>query len=95
MRDSNRLTAVAVARKKKPGRYGDGRGLWLQVSPSGTKSWLFRYMRNGKARQMGLGAVHTVTLAEARETAGDCRKLLLAGLDPIEARREERMQSRV
>jgi len=95
MRDSNRLTAVAVARMKKPGRYGDGLGLWLQVSPSGTKSWLFRYMRNGKARQMGLGAVHTVTLAEARETAGDCRKLLLAGLDPIEARRAERMQSRV
>ena len=95
MRDSNRLTAVAVVRKKKLGRYGDGRGLWLQVSPSGTKSWLFRYMRNGKARQMGLGAVHTVTLAEARETAGDCRKLLLAGLDPIEARRAERMQSRV
>jgi integrase len=95
MRDANRLTAVAVARKKNPGRYGDGLGLWLQVSPSGTKSWLFRYMRNGKARQMGLGAVHTVTLAEARETAGNCRKLLLAGLDPIEARRAERMQSRV
>ena len=91
MREVNRLTAVAVARKSKPGRYGDGNGLWLQVSPAATKSWLFRYMRNGKARQMGLGPVHTVSLAEAREKATKCRKVLLAGDDPIETRRARRM----
>ena len=95
MRKVNQLTAVAVSRKKKPGRYGDGHGLWLQVSRSGTKSWLFRYMRHGKARQMGLGPVHTISLAEAREKATECRKVLLAGDDPIEARRARRMAAGV
>lgn len=95
MREVNRLTALAVARKKKPGRHGDGGGLWLQVSRSGTKSWLFRFMRNRKARQMGLGPVHTVSLAEARDKATDCRKLLLDGIDPIEARKEGQMQARI
>ena len=97
-RESNKLTAIAVARKKRPGRYGDGLGLWLQVSPAGdacTKSWLFRYMRDGKARQMGLGPVHTVTLAAARDKAADARRLLLAGVDPIEHRDAERMRTRV
>ena len=91
MRDSNRLSALGVSRLKKPGRYCDGLGLWLQVSPQITKSWLFRFMLDGRARSMGLGAVHTVTLAEAREAARECRKMLLAGLDPIEARESERM----
>ena len=95
MREVNKLTAVAVARKSKPGRYGDGNGLWLQLSPTGTKSWLFRYMRHGKARQMGLGPVHTVSLAEAREKATECRKVLLVGDDPIEARRARPMAVRV
>lgn len=96
MRDSNSkgLTAIAVARATKPGRYGDGLGLWLQVSRSGTKAWLFRYQRNGQARQMGLGPVHTITLAEAREKARDCRRRLLDGIDPIEARRSERQRAR-
>ena len=95
MRKVNQLTALAVTRKKKPGRFGDGRGLWLQVSRSGTKSWLFRYMRHGKARQMGLGPVYTVSLAEAREKATECRKVLLVGDDPIEARNARRMATRV
>src|SRR5215210_5389323 len=96
MRNSNPkgLTAVAVARATKPGRYGDGHGLWLQVSRTGTKSWLFRYQRHGQARQMGLGPVHTITLAEAREKARECRRRLLEGIDPIEERRSERQQAR-
>ena len=92
---SNRLTALQVSRINKPGRYGDGLGLWLQVSPKKTKSWLFRYMLNGRARWMGLGAVHTVSLAEAREAARECRKLLHADIDPIEKRQTERMQARM
>jgi integrase len=95
MRDSKRLTAVAVAKASKPGRYGDGNGLWLQVAPGGTKSWLFRFERGGRERRMGLGAVHTLTLAEARERARECRKLLLDGHDPIEARRATVAKSRV
>jgi integrase len=94
MRDSKRLTALTVSRMAKPGRYGDGHGLWLQVSPAGTKSWLFRYQRHGQARQMGLGPIQTVSLADARLKALECRKLLLDGEDPIEAKRAERRGAR-
>ncbi|MBI3919358.1 MAG: tyrosine-type recombinase/integrase [Betaproteobacteria bacterium] len=85
-RKHNRLSVKTVQAKRKPGYHADGGGLYLQVSPSGSKSWLFRYMLNGRAREMGLGAEHTVTLAEVRAKATDCRKLLLAKVDPIEAR---------
>jgi hypothetical protein len=50
-----KLTAAAVSRASKPGYYGDGAGLYLQVSSTGTKSWIFRYSRAGKERQMDLG----------------------------------------
>jgi integrase len=70
--------------------YGDGGGLYLQITPAGVKSWLFRYMRQGKARGMGLGPLHTVNLAEARGKALTCRKLLLDGNDPLEAKRHHR-----
>ena len=48
MREGNRLTALKVAKLKTPGRYCDGRGLWLQVRDAGNKSWLFRYMSTDK-----------------------------------------------
>ena len=83
----HRLTAVAVARHKKPGMYPDGGGLWLQITKSASKSWSFRFMLNGQAREMGLGPLHTVGLADARAAAVECRKLLLARIDPIEARK--------
>jgi integrase len=86
-RGTNKLSAVAVSKASKPGLYADGLGLYLQVSQWGTKSWLFRFMRGGQARKMGLGPVHTVSLKEARESALECRKLIRDGLDPIEARR--------
>jgi hypothetical protein len=57
---------MGAARATKPGRYADGGGLYLQVSQSGTRAWLFRFMRNGVARHMGLGSVRDVSLAEAR-----------------------------
>lgn len=87
-----KLTAVTVSRKKKPGRYGDGDGLWLQVGPTGGKSWLLRYELHGRARQMGLGPVDLVPLADARDRARAARRQLLDGIDPIEARRQERAQ---
>ena len=73
-----------------PGMYGDGQGLWLQVRTEGTRAWVFRYMIAGQARAMGLGPLHTISLAEAREMALDCRKQVLRGLDPIDERRRER-----
>jgi Arm DNA-binding domain len=88
--DSNRLTALKVVKLNKPGRYGDGGGLVLQVSKWGTKAWPFRYERDGRERQMGLGPLGTISLAEARQRALQARKLLLDGLDPIAVRNEHR-----
>lgn len=77
-----KLTAIMVSKVKEKGCYPDGGNLYLQVSATGTKSWLFRYMINGKAKNMGLGALNAVSLAEAREKAADCRRLIASGIDP-------------
>jgi integrase len=86
-----KLTPLAVSKTTRAGYYGDGAGLWLQVSASGSKSWIFRFTLNKKQREMGLGAVHTVTLPEARARAKECRLILLEGKDPLEARRVAKM----
>ena len=88
-----RWTAIAVARLKQPGRYAMGDGLYLQVSPAKTKAWVFRYMRGGAARHMGLGPVGVVSLASARDKARECRRQLLEGMDPIEVRKAERQSA--
>lgn len=85
-RSIHKLSALAASKATKPGHYSDGGGLSLQITKAGVKSWLFRFMLDGRAREMGLGPFHTVTLAEARTKAADCRKLLLDKIDPIEAR---------
>ena len=82
----HKLTATRIARTTRPGYYGDGAGLYLQVTVAGVKSWVFRYMRLGRARFMGLGPLHTVSLADARLRAMGCRKQLLDGIDPIDAK---------
>lgn len=89
-----RLSAVML-KKLGPGLYGDGLNLWLQVTPQGNRSWLLRFNRGGKARAMGLGPLHTVSLAEAREKALAARKLLLADLDPIKERDQVRAEARL
>lgn len=82
----NKLTPLAVTKLAVPGYYGDGAGLWLQVSKTSSKSWVFRFTLAGRSREMGLGPVHTVTLSEARAKAKECRRLLLEGQDPLAAR---------
>jgi hypothetical protein len=78
----------------------DGGNLYLQVT-AGTKdnsvsrSWLFRYELDGRRHDMGLGSVQTVSLAEARERARHLRQLLLDGIDPLEARRQQRAERRL
>jgi integrase len=94
------LTVKQVAKATEPGRrYGDGQGLYLQVTPTGSRSWILRYERNdtrpdrlGKRRErwLGLGPVNDFTLDEARERARAARQLLRDGIDPLEARRGER-----
>jgi len=88
----HRLSSLGVARLNKPGRYCDGGGLYLQVSVARTRSWVYRFRRRGRLREMGLGPLDVTTLAEARERASRYRKMVLEGLDPIEVRRAELMQ---
>jgi integrase len=95
MRTVNKLAPLKVASISKRGLYADGLGLYLQVAEGGTKSWLFRFMREGRARKMGLGPVHTVTLSMARDKATECRRQLLDDTDPIEARAALRQAKRV
>jgi integrase len=87
----NKLSALAVSKTSKPGYYGDGGGLWLQVAKTGSKSWIFRFTVAGKQRAMGLGGLRTVDLAKARVLARECRLQLLDGKDPIEARKAVRL----
>jgi integrase len=82
----HRLTALAVSRAKARGLYSDGGGLALQVSNGGARSWVFRFMLNGRERCMGLGSLHAVSLAKARQKAASARELLADGKDPIEAK---------
>ena len=84
------LTAKRVEREKRPGRYRDDRNLYLVVINPNNRSWDFRYMIDGRERHMGVGPVHTVDLAEARQRARAARLLLLDGIDPIEHKRAEK-----
>src|SRR5262245_50071360 len=80
-----RLTARKV-QTAKPGVHMDGEGLRLIVAATGTRKWVFRFMRRGRSQEMGLGG-SDVSLAMARERAADARRLLTAGQNPINAAR--------
>lgn len=86
MRRIERLTALQVSKTKVPGYYADGAGLYLQVAPGGSKSWVYRFTRDKRTREMGLGSVSAFTLAEARERARQARQQVADKVDPIEAR---------
>jgi integrase len=90
-RTLNKLSDVAVKAEKASGRHSDGGGLYLNVTRSGTKSWLFMWTPKGsKSRvEMGLGAYPAVSLAKARTRAAECRAMVADGLDPIAERDRE------
>ena len=79
-RELERLTTLQVGRAR-PGWHHDGGGLYLRVNEDGGRFWYFRYAAHGK-KYLGLGAAHTVTLADARRKAAECRRLLIDGRDP-------------
>ena len=89
----NRLTAVKVQKICTKGRYADGGGLYLRVSPSLTKAWVFRSVRNAIATEIGLGSFPAVSLAEARNRATAARQQLAAGLNP--KTEKERLRERL
>ncbi len=98
----HKLTALQVRNAKAVGRYGDGGGLYLAITPAQgstatknpeavNRSWLFIFTApDGRRREMGLGSADFVSLADARDAADAARKLLTGGVDPIEARKQAR-----
>ncbi len=89
----HRLSAADLKRKQ-PGMYADGGGLWLQITEGAggepSRSWIFRYAVAGRDRYMGLGSITIISLPEARAAALECRKQRHAGIDPLEQRDAER-----
>src|SRR6516164_755273 len=83
------LTAKQVERIKTPGRHPCGlvKGLYLQVSKDGAKSWVLRYQLRHRERMMGLGSASDFTLKEARERARLQRQLLADRIDPLVGKR--------
>jgi integrase len=93
----NKLSARQVASVSAPGRYGDGGGLYLVVTRGNdpdeggsTRKWVFRFVAQGRQRDMGLGPADDISLLEARELAANARAVVRSGRDPIEDRRQAR-----
>jgi integrase len=91
-----RLSAAKIERQlKKPGRYADGDGLYLQIADGGTRAWLFQYSWQGRIRQLGLGSYIHVSLADARKKAKAARDLVGGGIDPIAQKQAQRRAAAV
>jgi integrase len=86
-----RLKAAEISRLG-PGRHHDGGGLYLNVGKGLARSWIFRFRRDGKLHDYGLGPVHSVSLSAARQRAFECRAALYAGNNPVEVRQARRLE---
>lgn len=87
VRSLNKLTDVKIRGARQKGRYSDGGGLYFNVSANGGKSWVFIWTPpGGRRREMGLGAYPSISLANARLVAANCRVTVAEGRDPIAER---------
>jgi integrase len=84
------LNDVKVKAARGRGLYGDGGGLYLQITTKGHKSWVYRFRIHGRLRTMGLGPFPAVSLKAARIAHGEAKALRDAGTDPIIARGAKR-----
>ncbi len=89
----NGLTPTKVRQEKKPGRYADGQGLYLHVSETGARWWLWRGTVHGRRREIGMGSARLVSLVEAREIARSWRRIARDGGDPKAERDKDKRQS--
>lgn len=83
---TEKFSDLTVKRLSKPGVYGDGRGLYIRVTDTGSKHWIHRFTLRGKAHWMGLGPYPEITLSEARLKNLEARRIRLTGVNPINAR---------
>lgn len=81
-RTLNRLSARQISAFKQSGRYADGGGLYLRLSPAGARSWVFMNVTGGKRTEIGLGAATSISLATARQLAAQMREALALGQNP-------------
>jgi integrase len=86
-----KLSVKRVAATREPGMYGDGDGLYLRVGPTGAKSWILRTLVHGRRREMGLGSLTWMSLAEAREESRKLRTEARSGRDPDLLRKREEL----
>lgn len=91
-KQTHRLSARSVTTLTKPGLHADGDGLYLVVDKTGAKRWTFIFQWDGKRKEMGLGNLAAIGLADARNLAADARKLLATGKNPIEERKRARAE---
>lgn len=86
---ATKLTTATLKSNLPTGRYSDGNGLSLNVTKAGSKNWVLRYSFNRKQKEMGLGSARIVGLADARRKAIEIQQQVLAGIDPLQAKRDE------
>ncbi|RYY26327.1 MAG: site-specific integrase [Sphingomonadales bacterium] len=85
-----KLTALKIRSLAEPGRYADGDGLFLDITGKAKGRWVFRIQSNGRRREIGLGSLKNVSLADARDAAFVTRKKIAQGIDPVAERKQER-----
>jgi integrase len=91
----NKLTVRKIDTLTRPKMYADGNCLYLDFKEPPAKNWCFRYTRNGRTRDLGLGSYPEVSLAEARRLSAAARAKLRSGVDPVEERRQQRLAARL
>ena len=92
------LTDTAIKQLKPtdtPRKVADEKGLFLLIKPQGSKLWRWKFRHQGKEKLMALGMYPDVSLAQAREKRDDGRKLLAAGVDPMDRRREVKVAQQI
>ncbi|MFU0724791.1 Arm DNA-binding domain-containing protein, partial [Klebsiella pneumoniae] len=77
--------------KDKPYKLADGGGLYLLIKPNGGKYWRLKYRVAGKEKLLALGVYPEVTLADARAKREEAKRGIAGGIDPMEAKREEKI----
>ena len=79
--------------ERKQARFSDSGGLYLQVSPNGSKRWFLKYRTGGKEKQLALGSYPDVGLTAARKARDAAKLQKAAGLDPVQARKVEKLKA--
>lgn len=91
------LTDTKIKQAKvtdKPYKIYDSEGLYIEVAPTGSKRWRWRYRWNGKEKLLSFGIYPEVPLKLARDRRAAAKELLVSGVDPSQARKEEKVESR-